>query len=605
MESHNGDGPSGRPGSGFSPLTGALATSSELLSGAVLLGFTGALAALGQDGLALIAGLSGGLLLAGALVVPHLQRCGLRGPLDLVSERFGLFARLAASLVLIAVSGVLLTAELSALGTALSVASGLGRPEALALAALAVLLAGLAASARGTTQLQAILFPLIAAALALPVMLPALGAGGVPLPQLTFGTTLQAISDLELKLLEKELADPVSLKAYLTPFNAITPVGALLLSLSVALGLASLPRVLSRPAMAETGYRARLTIALSAVLVLLAALALAPAAASIRLGILSGLVGREPAALDPWLLELGGLGLVKVCGVHAVSADAVSAACAALADPPMVLRLHEIEMDQAVALFALPGLSGLPMAVTLSMAVVVALAALAAATWLVVTLRHELTGRGTLPEDASLDAGPSRGVVAMLARALAVFLVPLAAFWASTEPAELTELLAWGLSLAAAGLAPVVLAAIWWSRATPAGAFLAIVTGVSLTAYYIIATRYFAPQFYETWSALSNAGFGAIADYEAARDAFAAAADEERVAALATLHAEARRVANWWGIKPAMAGAMGAAFGLLVLVLASAVTPRSTLAQRELLARMRGGHAEHYHHIRRWHWRRK
>lgn len=583
--------------------TGALAIGSDVLSGAVLIGFAGALAEFGHDGLYLVLGLAGGLALAGALLVPHLRRAGLSGPVALLDARFGLAARLAAAAVLMAAVGVLLAAELAAASISLSVLSGLDRPWSLAVTALAVLLAVLLASRRGLTLLQAALFPLIAATLALPVMLPALAAAGVPLPQLTFGTTLQAISALELALLEQELADPVSLKTYLRPFTTMTPTGGVMLTLSLALGLASLPRLLGRPAASASVHGARLTIALAAVLVLVAALALPPVAAALRHGVLTSLVGSDPAALPAWLVDLGRLGLVKVCGVAATSTDAVTAACAALPDSPARLRLYDIELTPAAALFALPGLTGLPQAVTWTLAAALAVAAFAAAAWLLVTLAAELAP-ARRPDGHSPAAACGRSVP-FGARALAALLVPAAAYWAATDPADLAEMVAWALALASAGLAPALLGAIWWSRATPAGAVMAIVTGFAVTAYYIVATRYFAAGFYETWGAFSNAGFGAIADYEAARDALAAAADEDRAAALAGLEAEARRVANWWGIRPAAAGALGAATGLAVLVIASAVTPRSSPAQREVLARIRGGHFEHAQHVRRWRWRRR
>ncbi len=123
--------------------------------------------------------------------------------------------------------------------------------------------------------------------------------------------------------------------------------------------------------------------------------------------------------------------------------------------------------------------------------------------------------------------------------------------------------------------------------ATAAGTFAGIVCGVALTVYYIVATRYFAIGFYETWSGLSNAGFGAVADFEAARDALAAATGEDQAAALAELDAAARRAANWFGIRSIGAGVLGAGAGTLVLLLVSAVTPRPGPSARLLVERMR------------------
>lgn len=608
----------GRDGSRAAPsvVVGALATGAALLSGATVLGISGALAALGHDGLSLLLGLSGGLLISGMLVAPHVRRAGFPGLLPLIGARFGLVARVAAAVVLATTVTVLLAAEIQALGMASAMLTGHQGSETTALAALAVLLAALAFRAPGVTRLQAVVFPALAAILALPVMLPALAASGVPIPQLTFGSTLQAVSQLELKLLGEEIADPVTLKPYLRPFTTMTQVGGLMLTLSIALGVACLPHVLARPSASASVHQSRLMVALAAVLVMLAALAMPPVAAAVRHGVMSEIAGREVIALDPWLTtsglsELGRLGLLQICSVDAGSAEAVIAACAALPDAPARLRLDDIVLAQDAALLALPALAGLPGLVAKVIAGMIAFASLAAAAFGLVALAGEFAPAARR-QDAASEApdgiggeAPARGGVgAMLARSTAIFLVPLAAYWVSTGPGDLVTLLTSAFSLAAAGLAPALLAAIWWSRATPAAAFLAIVTGFAMTGYYLVATRYFAPQFYETWGLLSNAGISAIADFEAARDALAAASDAERPAALAALHAEAARVANWWGIKPAASGVLGAAVGTFVLVLASALTPRSTAAEQEVVSRLRGGEGILHHHIRRWHWRR-
>lgn len=582
-------------------LTSALAMAGDGLSGALLLGLVGALAGLGYDGLALLLGVVGGWLLSLVLVAPPLQHGGQLGLTTFVSRRFGGFAALLASCIVIAAAGVLLAAELKALSMALAAGAGIAAPMAIAAGAVAVVVLATIASADGVTRLQAMLFPLLAAALAVPVVLPALAAAGVPVPQLTYGAVLQSISALELRLLGEELADPVTLKAYLRPFTSATPAGNVLVTLSMALGLAVLPHLLQRPAHASGVRQARLSLAIGFVLLLLALLALPPVAAAARHGLLANVVGLEIAALPPWLLDLGRAGVIQVCGVDAVSLEAIASACAALADPPTRLRLHDIEIVRDGYLLALPGLSGLPALLVPVLGGAVVLAALAAAVWLTVALRDDLGAHVPLAVTIThaTDAGATASATGgagwrmQLARGLAALAVAGAAIWASTDPADLATMMAWAFALAAGGLTPAVIAGIWWRRATPAGAVLGMACGFGLTAYYIVATRYHAPAFYEMWSTLSNAGFGAVADFEAARDMLAAAVDDgERLEALARLDLEARRVANWWGIRSIGAGALGAGVGAVVLVLVSAVTPRPSADARLLVERIRGVAAE-------------
>jgi len=159
-----------------------------------------------------------------------------------------------------------------------------------------------------------------------------------------------------------------------------------------------------------------------------------------------------------------------------------------------------------------------------------------------------------------------------------------------SRTADVTTLLAWALAVSAAGLAPVLLAGIWWLRANAAGAVIGMIAGVGITLYYIVATRYFAPAFYETWSTLSSAGYGAIADYEAARQALTQAASGGDATALRREYVEsARAIANWWGLRDVAAGALGAAAALLVLIMVSLITPRPGSGETaNLMGRIRG-----------------
>lgn len=570
------------PAPALTPTTSAMAMAADGLSGAIVLGLVGTLAALGHDGLALLLGIAGGWLLSITLVAPHLHHAGRFGTTAFVARRFGRTAAVAAGLIAAMCVAVLLAAEFKALALVSRVAFGVEPTVALAAAAVAVVVLALAARADSVTRMQALLYIPLAAALAVPIVLPALAAVGVPVPQLTYGAVLQSIAALELKLLGEELADPVTLKAYLRPFTSSTPAASLLVTLSLALGLAVLPHLLQRPTHAASAHRARLTLALGFVFLLLAMLALPPLAAAARHGLLANLVGADVSQLPDWLRALGAAGLAQVCGVDAVSVEAVRTACAALPDAPTRLRLHDIEIARDATLLALPGLSGLPMFLVPVLAAAIGAAALAAAVWLVTALRDDLAVPGG-------HAGEAGKATAALATLVAMLVVVAAATWAATDPADLMTMLAWGLALAGAGLAPAVVAGIWWHRATAAGAVLGMLAGFALTAYYIVATRYFAVPFYETWAAFSNAGFGAVADFEAARDVWAAADGAERTAAAVLLDTEARRVANWWGLRSIGSGVLGAGLGTLVLLLVSAVTPRPSGSARLLIERLRGG----------------
>ena len=53
----------------------------------------------------------------------------------------------------------------------------------------------------------------------------------------------------------------------------------------------------------------------------------------------------------------------------------------------------------------------------------------------------------------------------------------LAAYTASTKPADILSMVAWAFSLAAAGIFPALVLGIWWKRANSTGAVLGMILG--------------------------------------------------------------------------------------------------------------------------------
>lgn len=562
---------------GIAGTTGALAMAADWLSGATLVAVAGALYTLGHDGLSWLIGLLGGLVLAATLIGPHLHRARSKGVVDFIRGRFGSVAGTFALIVAALAITLVLAANLQALALALAVLIP-DVPQARDAGILIGIGAFVAAAVRGSdatiTIWQAIAYPFILAALTLPVIVS--GSGFVP-GHFTFGSILKYVGIAEFQLLEKELADPVTMKVFTRPFTTATPMSAAMLTLSLALGLAAMPNVLRRSATARSAEGARLMPAVALLLILVAALALPPLAAGTRHMILS-FAGQSTEALPHRLLQLGALGLVDVCGVKAASQAVAAAACDALPDPVTTLRLDDIVIAPGQALFSAPLLAGLPASASLLLAGVVGLASLLAAAWLGRTL-GAAASHGDVESNASTLAGAALAVVAAACASILVL----------TRTADVMTLLAWGLAVSAAGLTPVLLAGIWSLRATAAGAVMGMLAGCGLTIYYIVATRYFAPGFYELWSTFSSAGYGAIADYEAAREALAqaAAADEQQAAWQAYIEA-ARAVANWWGMRDTAVGALGAAAGIAMLALVSLVTRRPGGDPVGLMSRMRG-----------------
>jgi cation/acetate symporter len=152
---------------------------------------------------------------------------------------------------------------------------------------------------------------------------------------------------------------------------------------------------------------------------------------------------------------------------------------------------------------------------------------------------------------------------------------------AALRPGEIVPIVVGSLSLAAASLFPVLAVGLAWKRATAAGAVAAILVGAGVTLYYDIGVQVFPAAFYKTWSGLSDAGEYAIEEFDRLEEIWREAeAGDEKVAAASALDDWARGtptrtgLANWFGIDSAFGGALGAAAGLIALLLVSAATSR-------------------------------
>ena len=121
-----------------------------------------------------------------------------------------------------------------------------------------------------------------------------------------------------------------------------------------------------------------------------------------------------------------------------------------------------------------------------------------------------------------------------------------AAYAASTKPASILTMMAWGLSLAASGLfAPLVLG-LWWKRTSTLGAAFGLAAGFGICLFYLIGTQYFPDRF--------AALFGSDA---------------------------------WWGIDNVAAGLFGIPVALAVTVIVSLVTPAPSPEMQEFVASLR------------------
>jgi cation/acetate symporter len=102
-----------------------------------------------------------------------------------------------------------------------------------------------------------------------------------------------------------------------------------------------------------------------------------------------------------------------------------------------------------------------------------------------------------------------------------------------------------------------------------------MVAGLAVCLHYLLATRYLAVGFFETWQSLSSAGPTARETFNELKNAWVEAAPgPARDLAWAALDMHARGIANWWGIGNLATIVLALPVGIVSMILVSLAVPK-------------------------------
>ena len=209
-----------------------------------------------------------------------------------------------------------------------------------------------------------------------------------------------------------------------------------------------------------------------------------------------------------------------------------------------VLQLGELTIGGDVVVLLTPELAGLPYVISALVAAGGLAAALSTADGLLLTiansLGHDLYFKMINPNASTV----SRVTVSKI---LLLVVALLAAYLAAQKPADILFLVSAAFSFAAASFFPALSLGIFWKRATGTAAVLGMMSGLSVTFYYMLVNQ--------PWL----------------RDAFGITSP----------------VQLWWGIEPISAGLFGVPIGFVVIFLVSLLTPRPSHQTHTLVDHIR------------------
>lgn len=296
-----------RAGAGSRALIAGLASGSSAVPASLLAMLTGLLFLQGQDALGYGLGLMSGLVAATVLMASRLRATGAQTVPAYLEQRFGTTVAVLGAIVLVLVSLLLLTAELSFVGFAAERGLGHSYSASVILAAVVVAAVAVFSGARGVTPLQAILYGVLAAGLVIALMLAAAAAQGLTLPHITYGAALQEIGTAERTMLEGGLADLRSFRQHTKPFLDMDELNFVALFATLMAGTAALPHIVTRFLGLPNERGARLSGAWAALFVLVLLITLPALAAFAKLALFKLILAPTPFAdLPAWAERLSG-----------------------------------------------------------------------------------------------------------------------------------------------------------------------------------------------------------------------------------------------------------------------------------------------------------
>ena len=297
----------------------------------------------------------------------------------------------------------------------------------------------------------------------------------------------------------------------------------LALVVCLMVGTAALPHVLMRYYTTPSVAEARKSVTWGLFFIVILYLTAPAYAVFAKWQILSELVGSNLSALPAWVGAWSKMGMLHI---EDVNHDGV-------------IQFAELTLNPDMLVLAAPEIAGLPYVVTGLVAAGGLAAALTTADNLLLTIANALS-HDVYYKILAPRASTQRRLV--VAKSLLLIVALLAAWVATLRPDNILFMVGMAFSVAGASFFPALVCGIFWRRANKWGAIAGMLTGLSVTLYYVSLTHPF---------------FGG--DLGAA----------------------------WFDIEPVAAGIFGIPAGMLVLVLVSLITPRPPLDVLDLVARVR------------------
>jgi len=487
-------------GGGVSPLANGMATAADWMSAASFISMAGLISFMGYDGTVYLLGWTGGYVLLALCLAPYLRKYGAFTVPDFVGDRYySQFARVVAVICAIFVSFTYVAGQMRGVGIVfgrfLEVDINTGVYIGMAIVFFYAVLGGM----KGITYTQVAQYCVLIFAYLVPAIFLSILITGNPIPQLGFGGTDVGTGTALLDRLNG-LHQELGFAAYTSGTKSTLDVFFITAALMV--GTAGLPHVIVRFYTVPKVRDARISVGWALVFIAILYTTAPAVAVFARTNLIDSVSETPYSEVPEWFTNWEQTGLLSFNDINGDGRIQFTG--------PASATQNELTVDRDIMVLANPEIANLPDWVVGLVAAGGLAAALSTAAGLLLVVSsavsHDLLKRSFMPDITE------KGEL-LAARIAAGVAVVVAGYFGIHPPGFVAQVVAFAFGLAASSFFPVIILGIFWRRTTREGAILGMITGVTLTAAYIVYFSLMHPELNNAdhwWFGISPEGFGTI-----------------------------------------------------------------------------------------------
>jgi len=487
-------------GGGVSPLANGMATAADWMSAASFISMAGLISFMGYDGTVYLMGWTGGYVLLALCLAPYLRKYGAFTVPDFVGDRYySQVARVVAVVCAIFVSFTYVAGQMRGVGIVfgrfLEVDIETGVYIGMAIVFFYAVLGGM----KGITYTQVAQYCVLIFAYLVPAIFLSLMITGNPIPQLGLGGTDVASGTSLLERLNG-LHQELGFAAYTSGTKSTLDVFFITAALMV--GTAGLPHVIIRFYTVPRVRDARISVGWALVFIAILYTTAPAVAVFARTNLINSVSDTPYAEVPEWFTKWEETGLLAFN-------DANGDGRIQFTGPGSPVQ-NELTVDRDIMVLANPEIADLPDWVVGLVAAGGLAAALSTAAGLLLVVSsavsHDLLKRAFKPDITE------KGEL-LAARIAAGVAVLVAGYFGINPPGFVAQVVAFAFGLAASSFFPVIILGIFSRRTTREGAILGMITGVTVTAAYIVYFSLMHPELNNAehwWFGISPEGFGTV-----------------------------------------------------------------------------------------------